>query len=228
MKYSQFGSRHSKTYSKQVFTPEMATRPLTFPLAGSSAKPIPIEVVEPDFNKAIAAVIWVRHHRQPTSSVFNCRVSNCPLCPPASSSLPLPDTSQLKRKMSFQPPQKKKRKTSEYGKPTVVNWLISSLPSSSSSSPENVASGRLRFPCPSCPMSFAVKSHLRVHRQLHNRRITHRSDACDPHFTSRSAMLNPCYRVHRVEQLYYRCPFRGCGKKFSTRGNLTTHYKIHV
>ena len=172
MKYLQFSSRRSKTYSTQVFTPEMATPPFTFPLAGSAEKPIPIEVVEPNFNKAIAAVIWARHHRQPTSSVFNCRVSNCPICPPASLSLPLPDRPQLKRKMIFEPPQKKKRKTSGNDRPTVVNWLISSSPSSSSFSPENEANGRLKFPCPSCPMSFAVKSHLRVHRQLHKRRIT--------------------------------------------------------
>ncbi|XP_041478773.1 uncharacterized protein LOC121426507 [Lytechinus variegatus] len=66
-------------------TQHFSTRPTLSPMAGNANSPVPIEVREPDFNKAIASVIWLRHHRQPTSRVFNCLVSNCPLCPTSSS-----------------------------------------------------------------------------------------------------------------------------------------------
>ena len=57
---------------------------------GHMYSPISIATNEPDFNKAIASIIWSRHHGQATCTIFNCSVANCPLCPTRGSTTPRP------------------------------------------------------------------------------------------------------------------------------------------
>ncbi|XP_003731291.2 protein glass [Strongylocentrotus purpuratus] len=90
--------------------------------------PITIETQEPDFNKAIASVIWSRHHHQTPSTIFKCGVPNCPLCPAGDTSSTIL-TGQVDIQRSDRKPTKSSRRS------TVVNWLISS----SSSSPTSTA-----------------------------------------------------------------------------------------
>ena len=89
---------------------------------GHMYSPISIATNEPDFNKAIASIIWSRHHGQATCTIFNCGVANCPLCPPtAPRDSVTPRPTEVKRCDS---PKTTSRKSS------VVNWLISSTSTS--------------------------------------------------------------------------------------------------
>ena len=82
--------------------------------------PISIATNEPDFNKAIASIIWSRHHGQATCTIFNCGVANCPLCPTRCSMTPRPtEVEGIQRRESA--------KTNTH-RSTVVNWLVSSSP----------------------------------------------------------------------------------------------------
>eukprot|EP00057_Strongylocentrotus_purpuratus_P005446 XP_003730993.2 PREDICTED: zinc finger protein Xfin-like [Strongylocentrotus purpuratus] len=100
--------------------------------------PITIETQEPDFNKAIASVIWSRHHHQTPSTVFKCGVPNCPLCPAADScSTRLCGQECIQR--SDQVTSKSSRRSS------VVNWLVSSSSSPSTAQPSGgVSCGPVR------------------------------------------------------------------------------------
>nr|AHN64748.1 Kruppel-like protein [Strongylocentrotus intermedius] len=101
--------------------------------------PITIETQEPDFNKAIASVIWSRHHSQTPSTIFKCGVPNCPLCPAADSC-----SARLSGQECIQRSDRVTSKSSR--RSSVVNWLISSSSSSSSTAPpsRNVSHGPVR------------------------------------------------------------------------------------
>nr|BAF81529.1 Kruppel-like [Hemicentrotus pulcherrimus] len=90
--------------------------------------PITIETQEPDFNKAIASVIWSRHHQQTPSTIFKCGVPNCPLCPAGDSC-----STRLSGQESIQRSDRVTSKSSR--RSSVVNWLISS---SSLTAPSNI------------------------------------------------------------------------------------------
>eukprot|EP00057_Strongylocentrotus_purpuratus_P016473 XP_011670947.1 PREDICTED: zinc finger protein 8-like [Strongylocentrotus purpuratus] len=217
--------------------PLRATPPVFFPVPGSAAMPIPVEIHEPDFNKAIASVIWARHHRQKTSSIFNCHVSNCPLCQVTRA----PDRPSVEGKRRSQPQQ---LKAPGADRPSVVNWLIpTSMPTPSFVSDRTRASSRTpsptrkrfapspppspdhRFQCPSCPESFAKKIHLRIHRRVHNGHPVYCCQDCPMVLACPSDLIRH-RRVHTGERPY-RCSFEGCEKDFTRRSSLNTHYKMH-
>nr|XP_054767126.1 zinc finger protein 271-like [Lytechinus pictus] len=224
----------------------LSARPTRSPIAGNANSPVPIEVREPDFNKAIASVIWLRHYRQPTSRVFNCLVSNCPLCPASS----LTERSFSAKLRSV--PQPRWRSTSEINQPKVVNWLIpSSTPSSSSMSHRKRPSSRtssppkkrlarslpssldhrpvtpesLRFCCPFCPMSFVKKDDFTIHRRFHLGTDVYYCQYCQKPFDS-PARLVKHRRVHTLGQPF-RCPFKGCPSEFTQQRSLDRHISQH-
>ncbi|NP_999662.2 zinc finger protein similar to Kruppel [Strongylocentrotus purpuratus] len=99
--------------------------------------PITIETQEPDFNKAIASVIWSRHRHETPSTIFKCGVPNCPLCPAGDAcSTRLSGQECIQR--SDQVTSKSSRRTS------VVNWLISSSSPSTAPRSGNVSYGHVR------------------------------------------------------------------------------------
>ncbi|XP_003730763.2 zinc finger protein 574 [Strongylocentrotus purpuratus] len=215
--------------------PLRATLPVLLPMARSAAMPIPVKIHEPDFNKAIASVIWARHRRQPTSSIFNCHVSNCPLCQTTRA----PDRPSVEVKRRSQPQQVKASSTDQ---PSVVNWLLpSSTPTPSLVADRKRASSRTpsptrkrfapspppvhRFKCRSCPKSFAKKTHLRIHRRIHNGRHVYCCQYC-PMVLACPSQLIRHRRVHTGERPY-RCSFEGCERDFTCRSSLNRHYKMH-
>ncbi|XP_030845822.1 zinc finger protein 420-like [Strongylocentrotus purpuratus] len=196
---------------------------------------IPVEIHEPDFSKAIASVIWARHRRQPTLNIFNCHVSNCPLCQTTRA----PDRLSVEDKRSSRPQQVKAS-----DQPKVVNWLISSsTPTPSLVADRKRASSRTsspprkrfatspppspdhRFKCRSCPKTFATKIHLRIHRRIHNGRHVYCCQDC-PMVLACSSQLIRHRRVHTGERPY-RCSFEGCERDFTCRSSLNRHYKMH-
>eukprot|EP00057_Strongylocentrotus_purpuratus_P016472 XP_011670946.1 PREDICTED: zinc finger protein 300-like [Strongylocentrotus purpuratus] len=217
--------------------PLRTTLPVFFPVTGSATMPIPVEIHEPDFNKAIASVITARHRRQPTSSIFNCHVSNCPLCQATRA----PGRPLVEGKKRSQPQQ---LKTPGADRPSVVNWLIpTSMPTPSFVSDRKRASSRTPSPtrkrfapstpsspkhcfqCPSCPKSFAKKIHLRIHRRIHNGYPVYCCQDCEMVLACPSDLIRH-RRVHTGERPY-RCSFEGCEKDFTRRSSLNTHYKMH-
>ncbi|XP_011670946.2 zinc finger protein 835-like [Strongylocentrotus purpuratus] len=221
--------------------PLRTTLPVFFPVTGSATMPIPVEIHEPDFNKAIASVITARHRRQPTSSIFNCHVSNCPLCQATRA----PDRPLVEGKRSSRPQQVK---ASETDQPSVVNWLIpsstptpslvadrrrasskTSSPSSSPprkrSTPSPPPSPDQRFQCPSCPESFAKKIHLRLHRRVHTGYHVYCCQDCPMLFDCPSSLIR--HRPVHTGERPYRCSFGTCERDFRRRCSLNRHYKMH-
>ncbi|XP_030845701.1 zinc finger protein 879-like [Strongylocentrotus purpuratus] len=196
--------------------------------------PISVEIHEPDFNKAIASVIWARHRRQTTSSIFNCHVSNCPLCKTTRAH----DSPSVEGKRRSQPQEVKSSGTDQ---PSVVNWLIpSSTPTPSLVADRKRASSRSsspprkrfatspppspdhRFQCRSCPKSFAKKTHLRIHRRIHTGSQVYCCQDCPMLFDYPSSLVRH-RRVHTGERPY-RCSFGRCERDFT---RLNRHYKMH-
>ena len=100
--------------------------PVSFCGLPSSVPSIAIMTYEPDFSKAIASVIWSRHRRQTSCMVFNCNVTNCPLCPSTSSKSPEDND---KRRVSTCQRNRRRSKVKSVGKslgtkPSTVNWLL--------------------------------------------------------------------------------------------------------
>ena len=100
--------------------------PVNFFGLPSSVPSIAIMTYEPDFSKAIASVIWSRHRRQTTCTMFRCNVANCPLCPS-----PTTDSTKdnSKRQASKSQRNRRRRKMKSVGKnlgakPSTVNWLL--------------------------------------------------------------------------------------------------------
>ncbi|XP_041478475.1 replication initiator 1-like [Lytechinus variegatus] len=196
--------------------------------------PITIETQEPDFNKAIASVIWARHRHYTPSTIFKCGVPNCPLCPAVeTSNTRLPVQEDLKR--SEEVASKSSRRSS------VVNWLISSSSSSSAStapvatnSPplsSYLASVHRSWPAPSSltgsvysnsdtegsrsSPTNSVSSPLYVHEQSNNARRF-------PTVPTSSSPMD----IHSERQLPFSCKF--CPKRFAQASNCSAHQRIHT
>nr|XP_054767465.1 replication initiator 1-like [Lytechinus pictus] len=215
--------------------------------------PITIETQEPDFNKAIASVIWARHHHFTPSTIFKCGVPNCPLCPAVeTSNTRLPVQEDLQR--SDQVASKLSRRSS------VVNWLISSSSSSSSAptapvtrtSPalsSHLASVKRSWPAPSSltgsvysnsdtegsrssPTS-SMSSPMYVHELSDN---TRSFPTVPTLLSDTKVMLTKRPRVqpsssapmdlHSERQLPFSCKF--CPKRFAQASNCSAHQRIHT
>ena len=190
--------------------------------------PISIETNEPDFNKAIASVIWSRHHGQATCTIFNCGVANCPLCPTRGSMTPRPtEVEGIQRRDS---PKTNTRRS------TVVNWLVSSTSSPQDTGAripqiQSIITQQIR---PSVSAMSPVTSDdidcrsavITQDKPPAKRRRTGDidSDNASPCLPNSSAVIAPksCSDI----ELSFTCHF--CPKRFAKTSNFLSHLRTHT
>ena len=199
---------------------QAASSPLS---RGHMYSPISIATNEPDFNKAIASIIWCRHHGQTACTIFNCGVANCPLCP-----TPRPtEVEGIQRRDS---PKTKTRRS------TVVNWLVSSTPSPQDSdtgmSPTH--SRTIQQIHPSVSAMSSVTSYdidcrsamITQDKPPAKRRRTDDigSDNGSPCLPNSPAVISPksCSDI----ELPFTCHF--CPKRFAKTSNCLSHLRTHT
>ena len=193
---------------------------------GHMYSPISIATNEPDFIKAIASIIWSRHHGQATCTIFNCGVANCPLCPTRGSMTPRPtEVKGIQRRDS---PKTNIRQS------TVVNWLVSS---SASSPPQDIDTGMspnhsrtIQQIHPSVSvMSCVTSDHIDCRsavitqdKPLAKRRRT--DDIGIDNASNSSAVISPksCSDI----ELPFTCQF--CPKRFAKTSNCLSHLRTHT
>jgi uncharacterized Zn-finger protein len=78
----------------------------------------------------------------------------------------------------------------------------------------------------SCGLSFKAHGHLKDHMKRHLNLKPYECYICNSKF-ARSSTLKIHLNTHTGEKPYL-CPFPGCEKKFTEKGNMKTHFKIHV
>ncbi len=87
--------------------------------------------------------------------------------------------------------------------------------------------GELPYKCKICKLDFKMKQDLRDHQELvHNDVKSFACMKCSACFSKYNA-LKVHQKIH-TGQKPYTCPFPGCGKSFVEKGNMKTHFKIHV
>ena len=207
----------------------------SLPCFGHMYSPISVATSEPDFNKAIASVIWSRHHDQATCSIFNCGVVNCPLCPPTASRTPRPiDVEEVQIRDS---PKTNTRRS------TVVNWLVPSTPTKraavitndkplakrhkmcDSESPYSSNSTLISpFACHFCPKSFSKTSTCLAHIRTHTGGRPFKCPSCPKSFTQRSS-LRTHLRTHTGDRPYVCVE---CNGRFGDLSTLTKHRRTHT
>jgi len=74
-------------------------------------------------------------------------------------------------------------------------------------------------------MAFKAHGHLKDHLKIHNNERPYTCTVCDAKF-ARSSTLKIHSHTHTGLKPH-KCPYLSCGRKFSERGNMKTHMKIH-
>ena len=83
-----------------------------------------------------------------------------------------------------------------------------------------------RFACHVCDKRFWRKTHLTRHSKAHQGKYEHHCEHCGKAFYRRDQ-----YSVHlrsHTGERPYACAHQGCGKRFTQKGALTRHERIHV
>ena len=78
----------------------------------------------------------------------------------------------------------------------------------------------------SCGLSFKAHGHLKDHMKRHLNLKPYGCTLCNSKF-ARSSTLKIHLNTHTGEKPYI-CPYQGCEKRFTEKGNMKTHLKIHV
>lgn len=91
-----------------------------------------------------------------------------------------------------------------------------------------IHTGEHPYPCtfPGCLKTFKAHGHLKDHLKRHLNIKPFACDRCEMKFTRKSTLKIHKY-VHTGEKPH-QCDFPGCTRRFSEKGNLKTHFKIHV
>ncbi|XP_072179285.1 uncharacterized protein [Diadema setosum] len=192
--------------------------------------PISIHTNEPDFNRAIASVIWSRHHQQTTCQIFNCHVPNCPLCPGAPRlSAPTPDVRPAIQQLTDIPKPSARRSE-------VVNWLVSPSPSQQAPARDRVRHQTFFtrhqhvYPAPSSLSSAASPDSSGSARSSPNA-----SDSCpsiSPDYlveyrrNSSATVASPPSSSGQPGELPFAC--RHCPKRFAQASNRSSHMRTHT
>lgn len=82
-----------------------------------------------------------------------------------------------------------------------------------------------RFMCKVCKRRFWRKTHLTRHSKAHQGKYEHHCVHCGKSFYRRDQ-----YSVHlrsHTGERPYACTFPSCGKRFTQKGALTRHERIH-
>jgi uncharacterized Zn-finger protein len=87
--------------------------------------------------------------------------------------------------------------------------------------------GELPFKCKTCKNTFRLRGELQDHQaKEHNDPKTYICVKCKACFSKYNA-LKVHQKIH-AGQKPYTCPYPACGKSFVEKGNMKTHFKIHV
>ena len=191
---------------------------------GHMYSPISVATSEPDFNKAIASIIWTRHHDQATCSIFNCGVVNCPLCPSSASTTPRPvDVEEMKSRDSPKPNTRRS---------TVVNWLV---PSTSS---PHVADTRMPSSHPHSIKNIHLYSSVASAETLNdvdsrsaaitNKPPAKRHNMCDSDIESPCSSNSTLMSLKSCSdiELPFACHF--CPKRFAKTSTCLAHIRTHT
>ena len=92
---------------------------------------------------------------------------------------------------------------------------------------ERLHSGELPFKCKLCNESYPTRSDLTKHQKLkHNESRPFACLNCKARF-SKCIALKVHQKIHSGKKPY-NCPYPSCKKSFIDKGNMKTHFKIHV
>jgi uncharacterized Zn-finger protein len=87
--------------------------------------------------------------------------------------------------------------------------------------------GEEAFKCKSCDESFKLRNELVIHQEkVHGDAKTFKCKKCTATFFKFNAL-----RVHQkihAGKKPYMCPYPECGRFFVEKGNMKTHFKVHV
>jgi hypothetical protein len=78
----------------------------------------------------------------------------------------------------------------------------------------------------SCFQSFKAHGHLKDHMKRHYNIRPYICNVCNARF-ARTSTLKIHFHTHTGEKPH-ECPYPGCFKRFSEKGNMRTHIKTHV
>eukprot|EP00045_Choanoeca_perplexa_P001855 m.22053 g.22053 ORF g.22053 m.22053 type:complete len:627 (+) comp11195_c0_seq1:1581-3461(+) len=81
-------------------------------------------------------------------------------------------------------------------------------------------------PCPTCKKVFWRRTHLTRHMKMHSGTYDYKCEFCDKAFYRKDQ-----YDVHKrshTNERPYACAVPGCGKRFTQKGALTRHNRVHL
>uniref|UniRef100_A0A672ZMU9 General transcription factor IIIA, b n=1 Tax=Sphaeramia orbicularis TaxID=375764 RepID=A0A672ZMU9_9TELE len=85
------------------------------------------------------------------------------------------------------------------------------------------------FSCEICDKSFCTRYQLTRHELSHSGEKPHKclAEGCTEAFVTNVSMKNHMARVHQHQEKHYRCNYKGCGKDFNKRNQLSAHMYEH-